>query len=199
MLTSNSLNLPTATALLWEAGRGNVIIKKDGTTCFQHFVQVHLLKSIQYKPRYYNTKACWRCSPSYRAPIPWNHPITFRLWRGLHLVGERWVRSVRGWKPKMTEVQKSSKKWLRFKVWDSMIKGPKIVDRQGSNSELLGVTKITDDRGLNRETQRSQRTRVFGDDRVIEAWEEEIRLYWELLKIWSWLLQSNELFNKFHF
>ena len=64
-----------------------------------------------------------------------------------------------------------------------MIKGPKIVDRQGSNSELLGVTKITDDRGLNRETQRSQRTRVFGDDRVIEAWEEEIRLYWEPLKI----------------
>ena len=45
-----------------------------------------------------------------------------------------------------------------------MIKGPKIVDRQGSNSELLGVTKITDDRGLNRETQRSQRTRVFGAD-----------------------------------
>ena len=50
-----------------------------------------------------------------------------------------------------------------------MIKGPKIVDRQGSNSELLGVTKITDDRGLNRETQRSQRTRVFGDDRVIRS------------------------------
>ena len=64
-----------------------------------------------------------------------------------------------------------------------MIKGPKIVDRQGSNSELLGVTKITDDRGLNRETQRSQRTRVFGDDRVIKAWEEEIRQYWEPLKI----------------
>ena len=62
-----------------------------------------------------------------------------------------------------------------------MIKGPKIVDRQGF--KLLGVTKITDDRGLNRETQRSQRTRVFGDDRVIEAWEEEIRQYWEPLKI----------------
>ena len=76
-------------------------------------------------------------------------------------MGERWVRSVRGWKPKTTEVQKSSKKWLRFKVWDSMIKGPKIVDRQGSNSELLGVTKITDDRGLNRETQRSQNQSVW--------------------------------------
>ena len=62
-----------------------------------------------------------------------------------------------------------------------MIKGPKIVDRQGF--KLLGVTKITDDKGLNRETQRSQRTRVFGDDRVIEAWEEEIRQYWEPLKI----------------
>ena len=62
-----------------------------------------------------------------------------------------------------------------------MIKGPKMVDRQESN--LLGVTKITDDRGLNRETQRSQRTRVFGDDRVIKAWEEEIRQYWEPLKI----------------
>ena len=48
-----------------------------------------------------------------------------------------------------------------------MIKGPKIVDRQGSN--LLGVTKITGDRGLNRETQRYQRTRVFGDDRVIRS------------------------------
>ena len=43
-----------------------------------------------------------------------------------------------------------------------MIKGPKMVYRQGS--KLLGVTKITDDRGLNRETQRSQRTRVFGAD-----------------------------------
>ena len=62
-----------------------------------------------------------------------------------------------------------------------MIKGPKIVDRQGF--KLLGVTKITDDKGLNRETQRSQRTRVFGDDRVIEAWEEEIRQYWEPMKI----------------
>ena len=62
-----------------------------------------------------------------------------------------------------------------------MIKGPKIVDRQGF--KLLGVTKITDDKGLNRETQRSQRTRVFGDDRVIKAWEEEIRQYWEPLKI----------------
>ena len=62
-----------------------------------------------------------------------------------------------------------------------MITGPKIVDRQGF--KLLGVTKITDDKGLNRETQRSQRTRVFGDDRVIEAWEEEIRQYWEPLKI----------------
>ena len=62
-----------------------------------------------------------------------------------------------------------------------MITGPKIVDRQ--ESKLLGVTKITDDKGLNREIQRSQRTRVFGDDRVIEAWEEEIRQYWEPLKI----------------
>ena len=48
-----------------------------------------------------------------------------------------------------------------------MIKGPKMVYRQGS--KLLGVTKITIDRGLNRETQRSQRTRVFGDDRVIRS------------------------------
>ena len=56
-----------------------------------------------------------------------------------------------------------------------------MVDQQ--ESKLLGVTKITDDKGLNRETQRSQRTRVFGDDRVIEAWEEEIRQYWEPLKI----------------
>ena len=62
-----------------------------------------------------------------------------------------------------------------------MITGPKIVDRQGF--KLLGVTKITDDKGLNRETQRSQRTRVFGDDRVIEAWEEEIRQYWEPMMI----------------
>ena len=53
MWTSNSLNLPKATALLWEAGQGNVIIKKDETACFQHFVQ-----TIQFKPRYYNTKAC---------------------------------------------------------------------------------------------------------------------------------------------
>ena len=62
-----------------------------------------------------------------------------------------------------------------------MIKGPKIVDRQGF--KLLGVTKITDDKGLNREIQRSQRTRVFGDDRVIEAWEEEIRQYLEPMMI----------------
>ena len=59
ILTSNSLNLPTATALLWEAGQENVIIKKDETTYFQHFVQTHLPESIQFKPRYYNTKACW--------------------------------------------------------------------------------------------------------------------------------------------
>ena len=49
-------NLPTATDVLWEVGRGNVIIKKDETTCFQHFVQVHLLKSIQYKPTHLESK-----------------------------------------------------------------------------------------------------------------------------------------------
>ena len=37
-----------------------------------------------------------------------------------------------------------------------MITGPKIVDRQ--ESKLLGVTKITDDKGLNRETQRKDQS-----------------------------------------
>ena len=39
----------------------------------------------------------------------------------------------------------------------------------GVQLQNLEVTKITDDRGLNRETQISQRTRVFGDDRVIRS------------------------------
>ena len=152
ILTSNSLNLPTATALLWEAGQENVIIKKDETTYFQHFVQTHLPESIQFKPRYYNTKACW-IDPIVHPP----HGMTRLLLdfgrgpancgRAVGKISERMeTNDDRG-------DLESSKKWPRCKVWDSMITGPKIVDWQ--ESKLLGVIKITDDKGPNRETQRS--------------------------------------------
>ena len=118
MLTSNSLNLPKATALLWEAGRGNVIIEKDETTCFQH-----PQRSVRvWKPKMTEVQRWWS----------WILKEMTEVWKSSNDQRSKDGRS--------TGVQTlgsyKNHRWQRSKPWDSAISEDQSVWRWSSDRSM---------------------------------------------------------------